>query len=441
MAEHTYGEYNQESQAGQPPPGAQPEQTGGAQPPGEQPAAAQTGAEQPAPEPPQPAPQAAPAGYQYPYGTYPWGAYGQGYQQYAGGYQPPGGYQYPGGYAYPQGYQPPPPKRRSNTWIIVVVVIAVVFLLGLVGFGMLMSAAMSPFAGATPSAFGDQIGVVYVTGPIYGSGGGGLFGGFVGTETVAKQLERAETNSKIKAVIVRIDSPGGAAGTAQEIYQLIRDFREQTGKPVIASMGDVAASGGYYVAAAADKIVANRATMTGSIGVIMGGFDLAELMQKYGIRANDITSGKYKDTGSMFRHMRPDELQYLQGVVDSVYEQFVADVAAGRNMRVQDVKKLADGRIYTGEQAQKKGLVDVLGGLQTAVDEAKKAAGLKGRIPAVPLRPASPFESLFGPAYQSRQEARLQRELLRRLSGDPGQSLLQDPGPGAHLLECPVLAP
>ncbi len=343
---------------------------------------------------------------------------------------PPGYYQYPHGY----GYYPATPKRPSRTWIIVVVVVAVVFLAGMMGF----AAVVAAFAGGAP-AFGDQIGVIYITGPIFGTGSS-LFGASVGTQSVAQQLKRAERH-QIRAVILRIDSPGGAAGASQEIYNLIRDFRERTEKPVIASMGDVAASGGYYVAAAADKIVANRATMTGSIGVRMGSFEAAEFLQKYGIQSTGVTSGKYKDTGSMFRHMWPDEREYLQSVVSNVYEQFVADVAQGRNMKIADVKKLADGRVFTGDQAKQKGLLDVLGGFDVAIDEARKAAGLTGEVSTVNLRPPSPFEELFGPLASASQEALLQRELLRRLGSAGAGSLAYDPGPAAHLLECPVLAP
>jgi protease-4 len=180
----------------------------------------------------------------------------------------------------------------------------------------------------------------------------------------------------IKAIVLRIDSPGGAVAPAQEIYEEIK--KAVAKKKVIASMGSIAASGGYYIASPATKIIANPGTLTGSIGVIMEIPNIEGLMSKLGIKTEVVKSGEKKDMASVFRGIKKEERAILQKVLDNVHDQFITAVAEGRKMSYEDVKQLADGRIFTGEQALKVGLVDKLGNIEDAVQVAAELSGIKG---------------------------------------------------------------
>ena len=192
-----------------------------------------------------------------------------------------------------------------------------------------------------------------------------------------KELREITERDDIKAVVVRIDSPGGAVGPSQEIYGEIKKAART--KAVVASMGAIAASGGYYAAAGADKIVANPGTITGSIGVLIEFVNASELLSKIGLKGYTVKSGRFKDTGSPFRKMEPDEEALLQDVINDVKGQFIRDVADGRKMKAEDVERIADGRIFTGAQAKAKGLVDELGGLADAIDLSARLAGIEGK--------------------------------------------------------------
>jgi len=194
-------------------------------------------------------------------------------------------------------------------------------------------------------------------------------------DTVDEIKEYAKDPS-IKAIVMRIDSPGGAVAPSQEIYEEIRKTVKK--KKVVVSMGSVAASGGYYIASPATKIVANPGTLTGSIGVIMEIPNLEGLMNKLGIKTEVVKSGKHKDMASIFRGIKKEDREILQNVLDNVHEQFIRAVSEGRKMLYDDVKQIADGRIFTGEQALKAGLVDELGDLEDAVQTAAKLSGIKG---------------------------------------------------------------
>jgi protease-4 len=203
-------------------------------------------------------------------------------------------------------------------------------------------------------------------------------------QNIIREIRRFREDDKIKAIVVRIDSPGGAVGPSQEIY---REIRKTIGtKKVVASMGAVAASGGYYIACAADGIVANPGTITGSIGVIMGFTNFRKLLDKIGMVPVVIKSGRYKDTGSPTRAMRDDERELLQSIIDSVREQFVNAIVVGRKMDRAQVEKLADGRVFTGEEAKARGLVDRLGNFEDALDWAGKLGGIKGPVNPVYAR-------------------------------------------------------
>ncbi len=211
---------------------------------------------------------------------------------------------------------------------------------------------------------GEAVGVLQIEGTIDRS------------QEVVEELKRFGESGGIKAVVVRIDSPGGAVAPTQEIYEEIGKLKKK--KPVMASLGGMATSGGYYIASACQRIVANPGTLTGSIGVIMQLGNVEELMRKLGVKGYSIKSGRNKDIGSPLRPLTPEEKAILQGLVDNVHGQFVSAVAQGRGMAEDKVRKLADGRVYSGEQAKGLGLVDVLGNMQDAIDLAAKLAGIQG---------------------------------------------------------------
>jgi protease-4 len=191
-------------------------------------------------------------------------------------------------------------------------------------------------------------------------------------------LHRYAKNDTVKAIVVRINSPGGAIAPSQEIYSAIRRVRKE--KPVVASLDSVAASGGFYIAAACDPIVANPGSITGSIGVILQWFDVKDLLQWAKVKPETITSGALKDAGSPYRQMTDAERAYFQSVVTQLHSQFVRDVAAGRGekMKLEEVQRIADGRIFTGEQALQLKLIDDLGSIDDAVNKAAKLAGIEG---------------------------------------------------------------
>jgi protease-4 len=233
--------------------------------------------------------------------------------------------------------------------------------------------AINFIRGGTESmAWGDGIGLVEVKGVIIDS-----------QETV-KQLNAMRKNDQVRAVVLRIDSPGGVVGPSQEIYAEVKKLG--TKKKVVVSMGSLAASGGYYIAAPAAVIMANPGTITGSIGVLMKFSNIEGLMGKIGMKAFTLKTGKYKDAGSPARPMTDQDKAMLQGVIDNAHSQFVKAVAEGRRLPVEEVRKIADGRIFTGEQALALKLIDRIGTLQDAIEEAGTLAGIKGE-PQV-IRPA-----------------------------------------------------
>jgi protease-4 len=194
---------------------------------------------------------------------------------------------------------------------------------------------------------------------------------------VKEALIKAGEDSKVKAVILKINSPGGTVTASDVLYHEVRAFREKHKVPVIASIMDVGASGGYYVAAAADKIVAHPSSVTGSLGVIMVTVNAKGLLEKIGVEASVVTSGPRKDMGSPFRPMTDEERGIFQSVIDSFYNRFLTVIKDGRrNLGSEEVRRLADGRIYSGEQAKALGLIDSVGYLEDAIDLAKRQAGL-----------------------------------------------------------------
>ncbi|MEK7725893.1 MAG: signal peptide peptidase SppA [Nitrospirota bacterium] len=200
------------------------------------------------------------------------------------------------------------------------------------------------------------------------------------------ELKKFSENPSVKAIVLRIDSPGGGVVPSQEIYDAVRRVRTKSNKAVITSMGSVAASGGYYIAAATDRIVANPGTLTGSIGVIMEMANVEGLLQKIGVEGVVVKSGKYKDVGSPLRKMSEEERGLLQTVMDDVHKQFIEAVAEGRSLEVTEVQALADGRIFTGRQAKAAKLVDELGNLEDAIQLAADVAGIEGEPKVIEQR-------------------------------------------------------
>jgi len=219
---------------------------------------------------------------------------------------------------------------------------------------------------------GEKVGIVELTGFISDA------------KNVIHQIKRFREDDAIKAIVIRIDSPGGGVGPSQEIFTEIRKTVRK--KKVVASMGAIATSGGYYVAAGADGIVANPGSITGSIGVIMGFTNFQQLLQKIGLVPIVVKSGEYKDIGSPVRKMTEDERKIFENFVNKIHQQFVKAISDGRKMDPSEVEPLADGRIFSGEEAKSLGLVDRLGNLEDAIEWAGRMGGIKGKISAVYAR-------------------------------------------------------
>src|SRR5918998_554386 len=241
-------------------------------------------------------------------------------------------------------------------------------------------------------------------------------------EILRDQLRQATEDERVKAVILEIDSPGGGVVPTAQMHQSIQDFKEETEKPVVVSMSATAASGGYYISTAADRIVANESTLTGSLGVIFEYLNLAEAAQEYGIEQEVIKSGPYKDIGSSTREPTEEELEILQACVDEGYDQFVRVIVEGRDLPEGEVREIADGRVYSGLQAEALGLVDEIGGLDRAAEIAGELAGLQEEATVVRYqqRAPGPGELLPAPLAPSESES---LKVLKEAGLDPSPEL------------------
>ena len=242
--------------------------------------------------------------------------------------------------------------------LLLLVVVGVVMLILIYGVALLRGTD-EPFSRS------DRVGVVEITGVISSS------------RDAIELMDRYERDSHVRAVVIRIDSPGGGVVPAQEIYDRVGRLKKK--KKVVISMGSVAASGGYYIACAGDRVIANPGTITGSIGVIIQFSQVRRLLDKIGVEPTVIKGGKYKDVGSPVREMTADERALIQGVVDDIYDQFLDAVATGRAISKDEVRSLAEGKIYTGKQALALGLVDELGNEKHAIRVAARLAGIEGK--------------------------------------------------------------
>ncbi len=215
---------------------------------------------------------------------------------------------------------------------------------------------------------GERIAVVTIEGVILNS------------LPIVKKLDRLLNDTSVKAIVIRVDSPGGSVGASQEIYRAIERIKER-GKPVVVSMGNVAASGGYYISAPADVIFANPGTITGSIGVIIQYVGYKELLSKIGIKTEAIKTGKYKDTLSPFKDLTKEEKEYLKRLITDSYEQFISAILKYRKDRIteEELRKVADGRVMTGLKAKEIGLVDEIGNIKDAIEKAAELAGIVGK--------------------------------------------------------------
>jgi len=223
----------------------------------------------------------------------------------------------------------------------------------------------------------EKISVIKLEGIISDSSGNSILRDATSSNQVLELIVKATNDPTVKGIVIRVNSPGGTVAASQEIYQAILKARKR--KPVVITMGDIAASGGYYIASAADTIFANPGTLTGSIGVITSYFNFYDLLNKIGVKGVTIKSGKYKDIGNPTRPLTEEEKKILQALLDNSYKQFINDVSKGRKMSKEKVASLAKGLIYTGEQANKAGLVDHLGDYSKALKHTQKL--VKERFP------------------------------------------------------------
>ena len=253
---------------------------------------------------------------------------------------------------------PPPRSRAGRPYLRGCLVIA-----GVLAGIFLLIGLLARFEGL-PVPRGARVAVLPISGVITES------------DATIEQLRKFAKDDSVKAIVIRINSPGGGVGPSQEIHEEVRKLKGK--KPVVASMGALAASGGYYIACAADRIYANPGTITGSIGVIMQFVNVKELVEKIGVKGMTVKSGEFKDVGSPLREMSPAERSLLQAVIDNVHGQFIAAVAEGRQIEPRDVRAIADGRIFSGEQALALKLVDAIGNQEDAVAEAGRLAKIPG---------------------------------------------------------------
>ncbi len=250
----------------------------------------------------------------------------------------------------------------------ILIVLGILAGVGLV-LGIAMIIVLKVFTPSSNLSFSSKIGVIPIEGAILDS------------QAITEQLGRFRKDKGIKAIILRINSPGGAVGPTQEIYREV--LRTVETKKVVASLGGVAASGGYYIAAAAKQIVANPGTITGSIGVIMEFVRFEDLLNKIGIKLEVLKRGEFKDIGSPHRELTARDKELISTLIADIQKQFVEAVASGRNLSIEKTREIADGRIFSGAQAKELGLVDVLGNFQDAVELAKNMATIRGDVTLV----------------------------------------------------------
>lgn len=292
-------------------------------------------------------------------------------------------------------------QPRKRAWVV----------FGIIG---LVAVCAGLFLMYTPAR--ERVAVIYVEGVITGGRAqSSIFGGSGGTDEVIRQIRSAREDKEVKAIVIRINSPGGSAPASQEVGEEVKRLKT-SGKPVIASMGDIAASGGYWIAALTDKIYANAGTITGSIGVYIPYTNWEELYKKIGLHSEKIKSGPHKDMLSPERPMTGEERQIIQTMVDDLYDQFVTVVSEGRKLDPAQVRKLADGRVYTGRQAKQLGLIDEIGTFYDAIDQAAKQAGIKGKPDLKEYGRGGLWDAIWGADDRSFADG-IRRSILQQVTG------------------------
>jgi len=270
-------------------------------------------------------------------------------------------------------------NRKIIISILILILLSTV--LAIIDIGINMQKSKGKMFQISMPDLGPGVGVLKIYGPIHIANDSNVpFGLSSGSDAVIERLHEMEKDSKIKTIVLRINSPGGTVAATQEIFERLMKIRKKN-IPIVASMGEMAASGGYYIASACDYILANSGTITGSIGVIAVSPNLKTLFEKIGIKMNVIKSGKYKDLLSSFRDISSDEKKLVQQIIDSSYNKFLKDVSLGRNIAIADIKPYADGRIMDGMTAVKCKLIDGIGTFEDAVNKAKELAKLPEDAP------------------------------------------------------------
>jgi protease-4 len=272
-----------------------------------------------------------------------------------------------------------PPRSRAFLWVLLGGGAFFLFLLAV--FALVYFTVRSEQKTSSFSSFGDKIAVVDLEGVI------------ISPKDLVEQLRKYGDDSSIKAIIIHVNSPGGGAAASEEIYREVLRIRDVKKKRIVASIETVGASGAYYVSSATNKIFADDASIVGSIGVIAEWYNYEELMKWAKLKAIVLKAGEFKDTGSPVREMTPAERAYMQGLIDNMHSQFIDSVAKGRRMKVEDIKPLADGKVWTGEQAVPLKLIDQVGDFRAAVEDTAKSVGIKGE-PTI-VRPEKDRKSLL----------------------------------------------
>lgn len=270
--------------------------------------------------------------------------------------------------------------RNRKILVAILSLLVLSSILAIVDISLKIPADRGSAKGLQIPSMGQGVAIVRIEGAIELGIKSGPFSNPAGAESVIQHLDEIEKSQYIKAVVLRINSPGGTVTASQEIYQKLWRLRKKN-IILVASMAEVAASGGYYVASACNYIVANQGTITGSIGVIAASPNLKRLFENFGIRMNVVKSGRHKDIFSTHRDMTREEEQILQGLIDSSYSRFIKDIALGRNMNQSEILPYADGRIFDGEQALRIKFIDMIGTFEESVEKAKELAKLPQDAP------------------------------------------------------------
>jgi protease IV len=260
----------------------------------------------------------------------------------------------------------PPNGKKPRVWLWVVIGGGAFFAFLVTVFLLIYLSVKSDHENADFGGFGDKIAVVDVEGVIFEP------------RTVVKQLKKYGDDDSVKAIIIHMDTPGGGVAASQEIYSEVKRIREEKKKKIVTSIETVGASGGYYIASATDKIYANPGSVVGSIGVIAEWYNYEDLVKWAKLKPVTFKTGEFKDTGSPTRELTPREKEYLQGLINDMYGQFMGAVSQGRKMKLEEVKGLADGRVWTGQQAKALKLVDEVGDYQDAIKDTARSVGIRG---------------------------------------------------------------